>query len=481
MGAPMTEIRCPMSPRPDPRPSLSRWTWTAIACASLVACGSPTPYQRPEVGLPASWPAAGAIRAPEPVAWTQLYTDERLQALIRAALERNHDLRLALARMEEARALWGVQRADQLPNVSLGTSHTGARTPPMVQGNAGAINTRRYDVGLNLLAFELDVWGRVASLSEAARLNFEASAEDRRTIRLGLISDVANAYYAQLEAQQRLGLLTQSEQSREQVLSLTQRKREVGAASDLDVALAQGAWLNTRAETVAMRRQAEQAGTALALLVGGQLPGTLPAGLPLGLQSMNLRWDRNLPSDVLLQRPDVRAAEARLMAAHANIQAARVAFLPRLQLTGLLGSASPAFNNLMGGGSSAWSFVPSLQLPIFDGGRLDAGVDLAQARKNQWVVGYEKTLQQAFREVADLLVARDTLREQVQAQQAALESQRERLRLTELRHRNGAASLIEWLDAQRDALAAEQGVAQTQRQWLSASALLFKALGGGDS
>jgi multidrug efflux system outer membrane protein len=318
-------------------------------------------------------------------------------------------------------------------------------------------------------------------LSEAARLNFEASAEDRRTIRLGLISDVANAYYAQLEAQQRLGLLTQSEQSREQVLSLTQRKREVGAASDLDVALAQGAWLNTRAETVAMRRQAEQAGTALALLVGGQLPGTLPAGLPLGLQSMNLRWDRNLPSDVLLQRPDVRAAEARLMAAHANIQAARVAFLPRLQLTGLLGSASPAFNNLMGGGSSAWSFVPSLQLPIFDGGRLDAGVDLAQARKNQWVVGYEKTLQQAFREVADLLVARDTLREQVQAQQAALESQRERLRLTELRHRNGAASLIEWLDAQRDALAAEQGVAQTQRQWLSASALLFKALGGGDS
>jgi multidrug efflux system outer membrane protein len=257
----------------------------------------------------------------------------------------------------------------------------------MVQGNAGAINTRRYDVGLNLLAFELDVWGRVASLSEAARLNFEASAEDRRTIRLGLISDVANAYYAQLEAQQRLGLLTQSEQSREQVLSLTQRKREVGAASDLDVALARGAWLNTRAETVAMRRQAEQAGTALALLVGGQLPGTLPAGLPLGLQSMNLRWDRNLPSDVLLQRPDVRAAEARLMAAHANIQAARVAFLPRLQLTGLLGSASPAFNNLMGGGSSAWSFVPSLQLPILTAGDWTPGSTWPRrARTSGWWV-----------------------------------------------------------------------------------------------
>jgi multidrug efflux system outer membrane protein len=152
-----------------------------------------------------------------------------------------------------------------------------------------------------------------------------------------------------------------------------------------------------------------------------------------------------------------------------------------LQITGLVGSASPAFNNLMGGGSSAWSFVPSLQQPIFDGGRTDAGVDLAQARKNQWVVTYEKTLQQAFREVADLLVARETLREQAQAQQTAVDTQRERLRLTELRHRSGSVSLIEWLDAQRDTLAAEQALAQIQRQWLSASAQLFKALGGGDS
>jgi multidrug efflux system outer membrane protein len=183
---------------------------------------------------------------------------------------------------------------------------------------------------------------------------------------------------------------------------------------------------------------------------------------------------------VLLNRQVVRAAEKWLQAAHANIHAARTAFLPRLQLTGLIGSASPALNNLMGGGSQVWSFVPSLQAPIFDGGRLDAGVDLAQARHNQWVVNYEKTLQQAFREVADWLSARDTLGQQWQAQQAALQAQRERLRLTEIRHRAGAASLMEWLDAQRDALTAEQSLLLTQRQWLSATGQLFKALGGGD-
>ncbi len=483
----MTEARRPMSPPLAPLSPvmrLSRWSLSVVTSALLMACASPTPYQRPEVSLPPSWQADPGTPVPTalpPIAWTALYTDERLQALIRSALERNHDLRLALARMEEARALWGVQRADQMPNVGLGASHTSARTPALVQGNAGAINTRRYDVGLNLLSFELDVWGRVASLSEAARLNFEASAEDRRTIRLGLINDVANAYYAQLEAEQRLSLLSQSERTREQVLELTRRKRDVGAASDLDVALAQAAWSNARSERTAMRRQAEQAQTALALLVGGQWPSKLPVGLPLALQNLDLRWDRDLPSEVLLQRPDVRAVEQRLMAAHANIHAARVAFLPRLQLTGLVGSASPAFSNLMGGGSSAWSFVPSLQQPIFDGGRVDAGVDLAQARQNQWVVSYEKTLQQAFREVADLMVARETLREQVLAQQAALDNQRERLRLTELRQQSGAASLIEWLDAQRDALATEQAVVQTQRLWLSASAQLFKALGGGDN
>ncbi len=448
----------------------------------LVACSHRPAYQRPDAGLPATWGEPNATSQTEwpDLPWTSLYTDASLQALIQTALARNHDLRLALARIEEARALWGIQRADQAPGVTLGTSHTSARTPPLVQGNSMAINTRRYDIGLNLLSFELDVWGRVASLSESARLNFQATQQDQRTLRMTLVSGVANAYFALLEARERLSLLTQTEQSRHQVHALTERKRDAGAASELDVALTLSALMGVRSELAATRRQLEQARNALNLLVGGSLPERWVDGLPLTAQNLNLSWGANLSSQVLLNRPDVRAAEQRLQAAHANIHAARTAFFPRLQLTGLVGSASPALNNLMGGGSQAWSFVPSLQAPIFDGGRLDAGVDLAQARHNQWVVNYEKTLQQAFREVADLLSARDTLGQQWQAQQATLEAQRERLRLTEIRHRAGAASLLEWLDAQRDALTAEQSLLLTRRQWLSATGQLFKALGGGD-
>lgn len=456
------------------------------ALLTLSGCAlTPDPYERPSPGLPARWSAqtsthASAAKWPAPVAWQSLYTDLRLQALIRMALERNHDVRMALARIDEARALWGVQRADQVPNLSLGASHTSARTPALVQGNPSAVNVRRYDLGLNLLSFELDVWGRVASLSDAARLNFQATEEDRRTIRLSLVSDVANTYYGWLEAQQRLELLRLTEANRNQFLTLIQKRAELGAASGLDLALAQNALQNLRAERQTLERQVELARNALGLLIGGQWPKALPEGLPMALQSLDLAWGAELPSDTLLQRPDVRAAEQRLMAAHANIQAARVAFLPRLQLTGLLGSASPALNQLMGGGSQAWNFVPSLQQPLFDGGRTESGLDLAMARKNQAVVAYEKTLQQAFREVADVLVTRDTLQEQWQQQNLALNSMREREQLVEMRHRLGAASLQEWLDAQRDLMQAEQAQVQTQRLWLGATAQLFKALGGGD-
>ena len=447
------------------------------ACAAL-----PDSEVRPDPGVPAHWgpedqPASGL---PDPLPWQTLYTDVRLQSLIRTALERNHDVRLALARIDEARALWGVQRADQLPNLSLGASHTGSRTPAGVQGNASAVNVRRYDLGLNLLSYELDVWGRVASLTEAARLNFEASEEDRRTVRIGLVGEVANAYYAWLEATQRLALFRLAEKNRAEVLQLIERRNQQGAASRLDVTMAESAVQNARADIQAMQRQTDQARNALTLLIGGQWPGSIPTGLPLALQSLELTWGADLSSEALLRRPDVRASEQRLRAAKANILAARAAFFPRLQLTGLIGTASPALNNLMGGGSQAWNFVPSLQLPIFDAGRNQSGLDLAMARQNQSVVIYERTVQQAFREVADALVARDTLRDQWRILDASLRTLREREQLVSVKHRLGASSLQDWLDAQRDLLQAEQTQVQIHRQWLSASSQLYKALGGGD-
>jgi multidrug efflux system outer membrane protein len=459
----------------------SRLPLSCIALAALAACTSPTPYQRPEIEMPRTWGNdSQGVGALTPLPWTSLYADTRLKALIRTALERNFDVRLALANIQESRAIWGIQRADQLPNVALGASKTNALTPPYALGNQFPITTHPDDLRLSLLSYEVDLWGRVASLTEAAKLNFQATEEDRRTLRISLISDVANAYFVWLESQERQRLAESTLKSRIEYLDLTVRKRDLGAANDYDVTQAKASAESARADASALKRQTEQAQNALIILLGGQWPSNLPNGLPLDLQDLDLQWGANLPSEVLLRRPDVMAAEKRLQAAHANIHAARVAFLPRLQLTSFVGTSSPALGDLFKSPAKEWNFVPSVQMPIFDAGRTAAGVDLAQARENQAVVGYEKTLQKAFREVSDLLVARDTLKQQLQSQQDILQAQRDRQRLTELRLRQGAANQLEWLDAQRDTWQAEQALAQTRRQWLGTTAQLYKALGGGE-
>ena len=459
----------------------SRTSLTVLAVAALVACTSPAPYQRPEVNLPQSWSDGAQLSADlNPLPWENLYADIRLRALIRTALERNFDVRLALASIQESRAIWGIQRADQLPNVNLGASKTNALTAPYALGNPGAISVHADDVRLSLLSYEIDLWGRVASLTEAAKLGFQATEEDRRALRIGLISDVANAYFVWLESQDRLRLAELTLQSRQAYLGLTQRRKDLGAASDYDLTLVKASTESARAEASALKRQTEQAHNALIILLGGQWPANLPDGLPLGLQDLDLAWGANLPSEVLLRRPDVMAAEKRLQAAHANIHAARVAFLPRLQLTSFIGTSSPALGSLFNSPAKEWNFVPTVQMPIFDAGRTAAGVDLAQARQNQAVVAYEKTLQKAFREVSDLLVARDTLKQQLASLQDILNAQLERQRLTQSRLEQGSANQLEWLDAQRDTWQAEQALDQVRRQLLGTTAQLYKALGGGE-
>ena len=468
----------------------------AVGLASLSACNLAPRWERPAVALPEQWPgvqgtassppaaapAAATASAPsaDALGWESVYPDARLQGLIRTALARNHDLRVAIARQEQARAVWGIQRADQFPSASVSLSRTGAFTPGGVTASPVGFNTNRYDANLNLLSFELDFWGRVANLSEAARASFEASAQDQRVVRLGLISEVANNYLSWLELQEREQLAEQTWHTRQQYLSLTQRRRDVGVASDLEVAQVQGAVASAHADWLALSRQRQQAFNALSLLVGGQMPPDLPAGRSLQTQDITTRWAADLPSQVLLRRPDVQAAESRLRAANANIGAARAAFLPRIQLTGAVGTASPNLSTLFQDGTRSWSFVPSLQQPLFDAGRTTGNVDLAEARKVEAVANYEKTLQQAFREVADLLVARDTLQAQVQAQQAFALSQQQRLQLTQVRYDVGSVSQLEWLDAQRDHHNAQQALRQVQRVLYATQAQLYKALGGGD-
>jgi len=455
----------------------------AAVCA-LTACSLAPTYKRPDAELAKSWSAQAGAADTSPlqdIPWESLYTDEHLRGLIRIALERNHDLRIAVGRMQEARALWGVQGADQLPSATMSVGRTASLTPAgVVNSSATPVRLNRYDANVNLVSFEVDFWGRVADLTQAAKSNYQASAEDQRVVRLGLISDVANGYYLVKDLELRSQWAAQTASGRQQLFDLTVRKQALGAASDVDVAAAQTALSAALSDQLATDRTLQQARNALALLVGGRVPADLPAAVPLDAQNLSLTWGANLSSDVLLRRPDVRAAEQRLVAANANIGVARAAFLPKLQLTGTSGSTSTSLNGLFDSGSRSWSFVPTLQMPLFDWGRTTGNLDVAEARKVQAVAGYEKTLQQAFREVADLLVARDTLQQQLAAQTNWVQSQEQRLRVMDVRYAQGAANQFDLVDAQRDVLIAQQSRVQVLRQLLGTTAQLYKALGGGE-
>jgi multidrug efflux system outer membrane protein len=404
--------------------------------------------------------------------------DPRLQALIQAALEHNRDLRIAVARVEEARSLYGITRADRLPTLNLGASQAVTHVPGDLSATGREQTSRRFDVNLGVTAFELDFWGRVKSLSESAKASYLATEEARDAFRLSLIADVANAYLTLQEMRERVALTNATIASRKESRFLVQNRRDVGLAGEMDFLTADGAYESARVQLADLERSRTQAENALTLLVGAE-PGNLPPGRRLSEQGMPMDIAVEIPSEALLARPDVRAAEQKLIAANANIGAARAAFLPRIGLSLAFGTASSVLSNLFDSGSGAWSFTPNLTQPLFDSGRTRASVDLAEMRKIIAVAEYEKSIQQAFREVADLLTARDKLGEQLKSQEAAEKSQKERLRLVEARYKAGVSSYLEVLDAQRDAFSAQQGTVQVRRALLASAAQLYKALGGG--
>jgi multidrug efflux system outer membrane protein len=446
----------------------------------VTGCSQAPEYVRPVAPVPAQWPQqAAAADAPGAAGadWNVFFPDPRLQALVAAALVHNRDLQVATARVAEARALYGVQKADRLPTVNLGASGNSARVPGDISAVGHPVISRRYDVNLGMAAFELDFWGRVSSLRDAALANYLASEQAQRSFRLSLVADVVDAYLTQQEMRQRRAIAQETLRSREESRRLISRRREVGLAGDLDYLAAESAYQTVRSEIAALERQGAAADNALRLLVGG-MPEDLPPARKLTEQGGEAELAVGLPAATLLKRPDVQAAEQALIAANANIGAARAAFFPRIALTAAYGTASNALSGLFAAGSEAWSFQPVLSLPLFDGGRNQANADLAEARKVIAVAQYEKTVQQAFREVADLLAARAQLRQQLDAQQAGEQSLGQRLRLTEARYQGGVASYLELLDAQREFLTAQQASVQLRRQWLSAGNQLYKALGG---
>lgn len=456
-------------------------TLPLVLALALAGCSFTPEYQRPAAPVPADWPMkVGAGDTAQDAAlladWRAFFPDARLQSLIAAALEHNRDLRIAVGRVDEARALAGIARADRLPTVDLAAQRAASLTPADLSGTGRQQNSQRYDINLAVVAFELDFWGRVKSLDDAGRANFLASDYARQAFGLSLIADVANAWFSLLEFRERLELAGATLKSRDETRTLVGRRRDVGLAGDLDYLQADGAYQSARAEVASLARSQAAAENALRLLVGAAAFAAEDG--KLAQPGLVAEVAAGLPSEVLLARPDVMAAEQKLIAANANIGAARAAFLPKIVLTAALGTASHGLSGLFGAGSGAWNFVPALRLPLFDSGRSSDNVDLATARKTIAVAEYEKTIQQAFREIADLLSARAQLSEQLQAQEAGVAAQNQRLKIVDARYRAGVSSHLELLDAQREHFAAQQSALAVRRQLLSAAAGFYKALGG---
>jgi multidrug efflux system outer membrane protein len=403
--------------------------------------------------------------------WQRFFADARLRQLISLALANNRDLRIAVLNIEQTRALYQVRRADELPTLGVGAT--------VARQAVGSGVATSYAVGLAMTSYELDLVGRVHDLSEAALAQYFASAENRKAAQISLISAVATTYLNLLADEELLRVTRQTLATREESTRLTRLRFENGASSELDFRQAESLLEGARAALAQSLRQRAVDENALVLLVGQAIPADLPAAMPIDQQQIAQDLPAGLPSDLLARRPDVRAAEQQLLAANANIGAARAAFFPRISLTANLGTASNELSGLFKSGSFAFTGTAQLLQPIFDAGRNQAALDVARVNRDIAIAQYERSIQSAFREVADALAGRATLGEQLRAQAAQTNALAITYRLAELRYRAGASSYLDTLDAQRQLFIAQQSLVQTQALRLQNLVALYRVLGGG--
>lgn len=412
------------------------------------------------------------------VAWRDFFTDPALQDLIDKALANNRDLRITAARVQQAQAALGLQHAASLPSVSGQVSASRAHLPVPILPLGGAVQATGYNIGLGLVSWEIDLWDRLGQLQDAAFENAQAAEEARRAASLSLTTSVAQTYLALCELDERLALARQTEASRMESTRIFTRRVDVGSSSRLQ--LTQVQTLLTQAQSLVAQLQQARAGLVqtLTLLVGTSLDLPERANA-LQAQPPIARLRSGLPSELLQARPDIVAAEHQLRAAHAQVGAARAAFFPSITLTTVLGNSSEELDNLFKSSSRAWLFAPSLNLPLWDGGRRQSNLDLNEARRKEAVARYEKSIQSAFREVNDALSDGHWLEVQLGIAETAVRAQTERARLSERRFEAGSAAFLEVLDAQRDLLAAGQQLVQARRAVLASRVALYAALGGG--
>ena len=472
--------------------------WLAVLLFALSACTLEPHYSRPAEPVPSTWngKAAGSADTArvEDLGWRQFFPDPELQRLIALALANNRDLRVAMLSVQAAQAQYRVQRADLFPTVAIsgveqvqrfpgGVVATSASTGGLTGGTGtpvpGGNTFRFFEVGVGFTSYELDLFGKVRSLNRAALERYFGSEETQRSSQLTLIAEVATAYVAILADETILKVTRQTLESQTASYDLTKKSLDAGTTTALALRQAATTVDTARADLASYTRQAAQDRNSLMLLIGVPLPADLTFNADINTEHMATELPVGMPSEVLVRRPDVLAAEHQLIAANANIGAARAAFFPSITLTGQGGTASNQLSGLFKPGSAAWSFSPQITLPIFAGGRNVANLDLSHVEKNVSIAQYEKTLQSAFKEVDDALAARGTLDDQLAAQRALLEDSSESYRLAEMRFRTGVDSFLPVLDAQRALYAAQLGVVGLQLLRLENMATLYKALGGG--
>jgi len=455
----------------------------AATCICVTGCVMAPKYTRPEPPIPEKWPRGPAYKeataAPKAweLDWRKFFTDKRLRKIVEMALKNNRDLKLAALNVEHARALYGVQRAELFP--ALNAVGTGSKQRSSADFTAPGQDrtTKQFSVGLGITSWEIDFFGRIRSLKERALEEYLATEEARRSAQILLVSEVARVYLTLAADRENLKLARSTLETQQGSYALVRRQYDAGLANELDLRRAQTQVDAARADVARYTQLAAQDRNALNLLAGRPVPDDL---LPSDLTDVTPPEDISpgLPSEALLRRPDIMAAEHRLKAAYAFIGAARAAFFPRIALTTALGTASDEFSNLLGSGAGTWNFTPQMVMPIFDA-RTWAAYRVSKAQREIALTQYEKVIQTAFREVADTLAVRGTVDEQLSAQQSLVKSLDRTYRLALNRYQNGIDSYLSVLDAQRSLFAAQQGLVYLRLAKMANLVRLYAVLGGG--
>lgn len=454
----------------------------------LAGCSLIPSYDRPAAPVSEAWPTGqadgpAASRTVADIGWREFFTDPALQRLIDLSLANNRDLRVAALNVEAARAQYQIQRADLFPSISATAGGTNERVPARVSSSGKSYISHDYSASLGFTSYELDLFGRVRSLEEQELELYFAQEETRTSTQITLVAEVADAYLTLLADQELLRLTRETLNSQQQTYDLTKRSRDFGVSTELDLRLVETSVRTAEANLALYTRQVAQDRNALVLLVGQQLPAELDADLAKshGLEDGSMLADlpAGLPSALLERRPDIRAAEHTLKAANANIGAARAAFFPTVTLTASGGTSDTNLARLFQGPTRTWTFSPTITMPIFEAGKLDADLDYAKVQKSIEVAQYEKAIQTAFREVSDALVARQTYDDQVRADTALVNASDVRYKLADMRFHNGVDGYLNTLDAQRTLYTAQQSLISARLARLSNLVTLYKTLGGG--